>query len=556
MSENKIQNISWSASDRNKLISKLKSEKFDIIIIGGGITGAGVFRDIMMRATDVKEDLKILLIDKNDFAFGTSNRSSKLAHGGIRYLALGDFEVVKESTTERDWLRNNFPNLVRPQAFMYCAYKGAESKSTIKMGLSIYDKLAENNNYKKYRWLTHEELIEMEPKLDIETTVGKGAGLYYDTNINDARLTLESIKEGVFRGGIAVNYVKVDSLLKNDDKVIGVNVIDVINEQQFQIKAKKVINATGIWIDSLLENQTDKIIRPTKGVHIIVPKENVGNNVAMTFRAEDKRTFFCIPRGDFDLIGTTDTDYNGSYNEVYCKKEDADYLIRSIKKYFPKAKLNYSEIISSYAGLRPLINEPGKSEGAVSRKHMIIESENGMITISGGKLTIFRLMAEQLVKKLIELNDLDIPFKENLTKELYLISYKKSDWEKDNSKIDINLEEDILNYLYQEYGKGINTIITIIRDNPEMKKRLITKRPFILGEIQYILEHEFVPKVIDVLYRRTEIWMLIHPSQQPNVAQEVADLMASYYSWSNDKREKEIKEYLDQIYKNSFFYVK
>jgi len=549
-----IEKIEWTAKHRNKIISEIKEKNFDVLIIGGGITGAGIFRDLCMRNTEYNKGLNILLIEMRDFAFGTSNRSTKLAHGGLRYLAYGEFDLVREAEHERDWLRENFQNLVRPLAFIYCAFKKFESKGTIKMALSMYDQLADYKNYKNFKWLSQEELAELEPALDLEKTSGKGAGLYYDTNINDARLTLETIKEGIYYGGTALNYIKANSLIHNESgKVSGANVTDVLTNESFNIKAKIIINATGEWVDFFLKDRKDKIIRPTKGVHIVVPRENIGNNNAVIIRnIEDKRHFFAIPRGKFTLIGTTDTDYDGTFEEVYCTQEECDYMTRSIKYYFPKAKVDNNDIISSYAGLRPLIREEGKSESEVSRKHLILKSDNGLWTISGGKLTIFRKMAEDLAEKLISHGLIDIPFVPEFTKKSYLIGYNRNEWENDKSKF--NMDEDILDYLYQEYGKGIYEIMEIIKNNPDLKQRLIEDRPFIMGEIKYILEHEFAPKLIDVLYRRTEVWMLIHPKFQPEVAEKVANLMASYYGWDEETKKKEIDEYLTEIYKNSFFY--
>jgi glycerol-3-phosphate dehydrogenase len=430
------------------------------------------------------------------------------------------------------------------------------------MGLSIYDKLADHNNYKDYEWLDHEELKKSEPEFDVSTTRGKGAGKYYDTSVNDARLTLESIKEGIYYGGIALNYMKAKSFVKNDGgKITGVNVHDELSGDKFKIKAKKVVNATGVWTDTLLERSED-VIRPTKGVHIIVPYENVNCSTAIIVRSiDDARHFFCIPREkDFILIGTTDTDYDESYDEVYCTQEDSDYMTRSVKNYFPKANLDNDQIISAYAGLRPLIKESKegegeeKSESAVSRKHEIIESDNGLTSMAGGKLTTYRLMAEELMKKIIENGDIDLSFEEELTKKKFLISYDRSKWENNKSKFD--LDEDILEHLYHEYGRGIDEIFEIINKQSELEKRLVEHRFFILAEIKYIIEHEFAPRLVDVLYRRTEVWMLIHPKYQPEVAKKTAEILKEYYGWSEEKTRKEINDYLNVIYKNDFFFKK
>ncbi len=429
----------WDSKTRAQFIEKAKNSEFDLIIIGGGITGAGVAREAALR------NISFCLVDKNDFAFGTSSRSSKLAHGGIRYLANGEFKIVRESTTERNWLRVHFPNLVRPLGFVYTSYKGGKDKPyMIRIGTFLYDLLSDTfskfKNFKKRKFYSPQELHEIEPKVRLEGM--KMAGIYYDTNVDDGRLTLESIKEAIGYSGlnsVAINYCKVIGFLSTQDskKISGVKVIDELSKSEFEIKGKWVINCTGIWSDDILEKCgcTRKVIRPTKGVHVQVPNERLGNVNAYGVRSrDDGRFFFILRREHNSVIGTTDTDYHGNLDEPFCNKEDCDYLFNTVNWYFPEAKLTYDDIVSTYAGIRPLILEEGKHESKVSRKHEILESENGVISLAGGKLTIYRLMGEDLLFYMVKKGYLP-KFKGKLGKKGYsMIPFKvgitKADFDK------------------------------------------------------------------------------------------------------------------------------
>ena len=329
-----IVNINWSALNRNKDIKRLEEEEFELIIIGGGVTGAGIAREAALRG------IKTVLIDKNDFGFGTSSRSSKMAHGGFRYLAQKEFKLVREATTERNWLRNHFSHNVRPLLTNVGGFTDKKiSPAEVKLGLRIYDFISDFNSkfkqYKKHKILSREEAIKEEPNID--HTGLEILGQYYDTNVDDSRLTLETIKESKFIGNVvALNYIKAEDFILDDlGKIIGIIAIDVEIGKKFQIKGNQIINATGIWTDELLKNYPRKVIRPTKGVHIVVPGNRVGNHHAFgVFRKDDKRVVFVLTRNEFTLIGTTDTDYKlgdiGKTNEdldfTYCTKEECDYF--------------------------------------------------------------------------------------------------------------------------------------------------------------------------------------------------------------------------------------
>ncbi|MCK5345317.1 MAG: glycerol-3-phosphate dehydrogenase/oxidase, partial [Candidatus Heimdallarchaeota archaeon] len=405
-----IETVRWTSLDRQKYIDRLKSEVFDLVIIGGGVTGAGLVREAALRG------IKTALIDKNDFASGTSSKSSKLAHGGFRYLTQREFKLVRESTTERNWLRAHFTHNVRPTKFNVCVFENDKmTESKMKVGIRLYDLLSNFGSrfkqFGKHKFLTPEEALEEQPQLNSSQLLM--IGQYYDTNLDDGRLTLESIKESLCLGDVAaVNYVEARQFHETDGRISSVEVHDSLADENFEIRGLQFINATGIWTDNLLEkgHSPSPIMRPTKGVHVQVPQDRIGNNGCLGINSiDDGRFFFILEREGINLIGTTDTDYplqeNGRPNEdinlPYCTKEDCDYLFRTVNHAFPNAHLTYDDIISTYAGIRPLVMEEDKDESQVSRKHVIIDSPNGLTTICGGKLTTFRLMAEETLYHII-----------------------------------------------------------------------------------------------------------------------------------------------------------
>jgi len=555
--ENNLFNKSWNSNARNSIIKRLEEQIYDIFIIGAGVTGAGVAREAAMR------NLKTAIVDMQDFSAGTSSRSSKLAHGGIRYLSHGDMDLVKEATRERNWMREHIPHLVRPIPFLFVHLKdGKYKKRDIVGACKIYDFLSDNNsefkNFKKHKWYSPEEIFEMEPEYVRDGNLG--GVVYYDNNVDDARLTIETIKEAVIRGAEALNYCKVIGYVKNNGKIIGVMCKDLENGIDFEVKAKLVVNATGVWTDQLIENYPEEIpkplIRPTKGVHLQYKRKHVKNNMAtIVFSISDGRAFFVLPRNkEFTIIGTTDTDFKEDFANPFCNKEDADYLIESVKFYFPNAELDYKNILSTYAGIRPLVMQKGKSESEVSRKHIIFFSDDGLLTITGGKLTEWRAMAEDLFNHIDEKNIFTgIKKPKHFSRQKFLISLEKEIWLKELKNSDIDLEEDIADHLYQQYGKGAIEILKIIKEDGSLKEKIIEENYFTTAEILYILRNELTPHLIDVFCRRTEMSLWIDHRKAPDAAKKVAEIMTNEYSWDDDQKNKEIQNFLDYVSKTVSF---
>ncbi len=561
-----IETIAWTCLDRQKYIEQLKKEIFDLVIIGGGITGAGLAREAALRG------IKTALIDKNDFAYGTSSKSSKLAHGGFRYLSQNEFKLVRESTTERNWLRNHFTHNVRPAIFNTCIFeKDVMDPGRMKLGIRLYDLISNFGSrfkqFGKHKFLSREEAAIEQPQLDHSELLM--IGQYYDTNIDDGRLTLETIKESFATGDVLpVNYVEATKFHESEGIITAVEVHDSVGSEDFQIRGHQFVNATGIWTDNLLEKGHSPIIRPTKGVHVQVSQARLGNKGCIGINSiDDARFFFILERDGVDVIGTTDTDYplqeNGLPNEdlnlPYCTKDDCDYLFRTVNHAFPNANLTYDDVISTYAGIRPLVMEEGKEESQVSRKHVIIDSPNGLTTICGGKLTTFRLMAEETLYHIIfEKQGFGRRFPKNqvkkgFSKQPFLVSLDSKDWVAFLDTTKSSLDQEILKHLYQQYGQGAKEIVKMVQQRSSMGTRLLSDHPFIQAEIYYILAHESVVHLPDVLLRRTEISMRVKHTRQHDIAQKVADIMQEVLKWDETTKSLELSNYLAHIARTIWF---
>ncbi len=555
--EKKLFDQSWNFKNRKNIIKKLQEINFDVLVIGAGITGAGVAREAAMR------ELKVACVDMQDFAAGTSSRSSKLGHGGIRYIAHGDLDLVKEALQERNWMRAHIPHLIRPIPFLFVAlddgkYKMRDIKGATKVYDFLSDKDSEFKNYKKSKILKPEEIFQIEPEYIKEGNLG--GAVYYDTNLDDARLTIETIKEAVIRGAVIANYCKVNGYVKDNGKIIGAKCLDLESNADFEIKAKLVVNATGVWTDELLENYPEEIpkplIRPTKGVHLQYKRRDIKNrNAAIVFSKKDDRAFFVLPRDkDFTIIGTTDTDYKADLANPFCNKEDADYLIESANFYFPNANLDYGNILSTYAGIRPLVMQKGKLESEVSRKHIIFFSKDGLLTVTGGKLTEWRAMAEDVFNHIQFSNIFPTAVREkHFSKQPFIVGLKKDEWVQILENFGIDIEEDITDHIYHQYGRGATKILELIKEDISLGERIIDENNFIKAEIVYALRYELTSHLIDIFCRRTEMSLWIDHRRVSEAANKIAEIMVKEYSWNEQKKNQEIEFYLDYVKKSVSF---
>lgn len=388
-----MKKLSFSSTNRTMILEKMKETFYDILIIGGGITGSGIALDAASRG------MKVALLEMQDFAGGTSSRSTKLVHGGLRYLKQLEVKMVAEVGKERAIVYENGPHVTTPEWMLLPIYKGGTfGKLSTSIGLRVYDYLAGVKKSERRKMLTASETFLREPLLNKEGL--KGGGLYVEYRTDDARLTIEVLKEGVKHGADAVNYAKVEKLLYENGRISGARVVDQINRKNYQIRAKKVVNAAGPWVDSLRDmdgSKKEKHLQLTKGIHLVFDQSKFPLKQAIYFDTEDKRMIFAIPRDGKTYVGTTDTVYKDDMLHPRMVREDKDYVLAAIKFMFPSLNIKEADIESSWTGVRPLIYEEGKSASEISRKDEVWISDSGMITIAGGKLTGYRKMAETVV---------------------------------------------------------------------------------------------------------------------------------------------------------------
>ena len=499
------ENIPFSNLDRNEIIQNLTKTKFDLVIIGGGITGGGIALDAAARG------LKVALLEKGDFASGTSSKSTKLIHGGLRYLKHFDFWLVKEVGSERAIVHKLAPHLVLPEKMLLPLIDGGSyGKWLTSIGLKVYDLLAQVSGDDKRKMLEKKEALDLEPLLPKKKL--KGAGYYAEYRTDDARLTIENIKTSLTFGAIALNYAKVTAFDYTGDIISGVHFKDALSGHVFTIKSKYVINAAGPWVDelrSINNSKKKKRLHLTKGVHLVFPHAKLPVKQSVYFDVPDGRMIFAIPRGRITYVGTTDTNYDQDKDDVKPDLVDALYLISAVNNMFPKINLELEDIVSSWAGLRPLIHEEGKSTSELSRKDEIFISDTGLISIAGGKLTGYRKMAERVVnllsKKMEEEEGVEL--EECTTVQIPLCGndFKKTKHVKKYiSEIFERIVADGFTeydawYLVTTYGKQADTILedySILKD----------KDPYIRiakAELHYGINYEMITSPMDFFIRRT-----------------------------------------------------
>ncbi|MES2285560.1 MAG: FAD-dependent oxidoreductase [Bacteroidota bacterium] len=497
---------SFSAKNRSSIISEMSTSSFDLIVIGGGITGAGIALDASARG------MKVALIEMQDFAAGTSSRSTKLIHGGLRYLKQLEFKLVAEVGKERAIVHQNAPHLTKPEHLLLPIVEGGSlTKFTARLGMTIYEWLAGVKKEEKHRVLNREETIAAEPLLRRDNLLG--GILFYEYRTDDARLTIEIIKEAVSKGAVAINYMKAVSFLYTDSKISGVKVCDQLNNKTVDLQAKYFVNATGPWvdeIDDLDKPQNQHKLHITKGIHIVVNGQKLPLKQSSYFDTYDKRMIFVIPREGKTYIGTTDTFYSGDVANPLVTADDVTYLLKCVNDIFPSIQLTASDIESTWAGLRPLIQKPGKGPSEISRKDEIFESTSGLITIAGGKLTGYRKMAQRIVdliaKKIKLTGGKNIP---NCTTENIELSggkvggaVKFSDFVKNKIILgkELGLTITEAEMLLNRYGSNIDSLYNIIE---KLKKQEQDPLPLLLrAQLHYCIENEMCTTPSDFFIRR------------------------------------------------------
>ena len=533
----------------------------DLLVIGGGVTGCGVARDAARRG------LKVALCEMNDFAYGTSSRSSKLVHGGLRYLEHYEFSLVFEAVSERRILLDIAPHLVNPLGFLFPVYNDSARKLWfINAGMWLYDGLSLFRSPKLHTTLKPSDVREQEPALNCDNL--SGAPLYYDCSTDDARLTLENAIDAARAGAVVASWAKVKSFVKDEQaRVVGAMVEDQISGEIREVRAHAVVNCTGPWTDRTVAMSkalsSGPLLRPTKGVHIVVDREKLPlTHAVVAQHPKDKRVLFGIPWGDRTYIGTTDTDYDGDPGDVAATLEDIDYLIEASAAYFPDHRLQRSDVIATWAGLRPLMAPVGRGgdidESAVSREHQIIVGQDGLITIAGGKLTTYRRMAAEVVDNALKLLRLGNHLPASLgacdTAEEPLpgaVGWPEDD---DHDAVaaqiqdasDGLLEADVALHLANTYGMLGVELARRVRAEPTLGARLVEGRPEILVQVDWAVEQEMAARLVDVMVRRTQLFYRDH-DQGLGAVKVIAARMQELLGWDDARTTQEVDIYNAEV---------
>ncbi|NHK31129.1 MAG: glycerol-3-phosphate dehydrogenase/oxidase [Asgard group archaeon] len=541
--------MSTSALETRKLlIDKLKSEEFDLLIIGAGITGAGIAWDASLRG------LKVAIIDKNDFGFGTSSGSSKLVHAGLRYLSHGEFKLVSHASRERQWMFKSCPHQTVPIPFFIPIYeKGKNTLFRMSLAGALYDICARFKNTENHSFLSKDETLDLAPNLKSDTL--KKALFYWDGIMDDARVTLETILSAREAGAITVNYIKANNFVFNDNTqqdglVKEVQVEDILSGDRFDIKAKIFVNAVGPWTDEILSQFKDqnKLLRTTKGIHIVT-KRLYKKNVVTVVTSDDNRSLYVIPfRKKYSLIGTTDTDYKEDFDHVVVTDEDIDYVIKSVNNDFP-GSITKEDVISAYSGIRPLIISPkAKAETDTSRGYEIFETRANLLTITGGKYTIFRLMAEKIVNKALKILQYKIKEYPCTTEKAQfhggegitnLIDYLRKHVPPLIKKYDLPF--DVVDHIVHTYGTSHTEVFDLINKQPELKETIADNRPHILAEINHAIQNEMCLTVSDFMFRRTQLQLI--DNQGLDCVERIAEHMSKLLRWSSEEKKQQVEDY-------------
>jgi glycerol-3-phosphate dehydrogenase len=536
----------FDARARDGVLDEVDGQTFDFVIVGGGINGAGIAHDAALRG------LKVLLVEQHDLAFGTSSRSSKLIHGGLRYLESYQFKLVFEGTNERAALRKVAPHLVRPLLFALPVYENARHPLwVVDVGLWMYDSLSLFKVENRHITLrSPKRMLEREPLLNPKGLTG--GIIYYDCMTDDARLTLENALAASELGSPVLTHASVVGIegLEGRDPV-KIAIEDRVRQRRIHVRAKGVVNSTGVWTDKTrkLASIDGAVIRPTKGVHLVVPRERLPiKHAAALLAPQDGRVFFAIPWNGRTVIGTTDTDYTASYQSIAVNATDVDYLLLAANHHFPSARLETEDVIATWAGLRPLIRaEEGASASDVPREHKIFR-DGKMVTIAGGKLTTYRRMAAEVVDAAVDVTGARcagsstgsaiLPGGRGLHEDFDALAASLVE--------KARIPEDVATRLANVYGVRAHDVVAYLQKEPKLADRVSPDRDVIMAEIAHAVERELAVTVEDVLVRRTSL-ALTASDQAIGAAERVADLMGARLGWDAATKQRNLDQYADTV---------
>ena len=519
--------------------TEITGKTFDLIVVGGGIIGACIARDAAMRG------LKTLLLEKDDFASGTTSRSTRLIHGGFRYLQHFEFRLVREDLREREILLKIASHLVHPLPFLIPIITPTDH-FLMAMGTLLYDILSYDKSVPGRKHYSRATTMQMEPNLKVERL--RGADLYYDCQIWFAeRLCLEYIISAVENTAVALNHAKVVGILKDGNNVRGVKVQDMLSGQETEVQSRMVINAAGHWMDAVCDmvyGQPKRMVRRTKGVHLLTPR--LSNNALVLYAKSDGRLWFVVPWGKYSLLGTTDTDYTKDLEAVYAEKEDVDYIMQEAQRVFPKLKMD--DIFYTFAGLRSLPDSGDAKPSSVSRAHKTIDHEKidgikGFISVLGGKITGGRGIAEEITNLVCKKLDFKAACKTAITPLPGAAVVAQP--EMIRSALESRLDIETVNYLASIYGSRFSEVLDMAERGSRGKQPLCLHTKDIVAQIWYAVAEESALTVSDFMLRRSGLGLA--ECQGLDAVEIVGKEMGRLLEWSPEEQQRQVTEYRNTI---------
>jgi glycerol-3-phosphate dehydrogenase len=532
-----VQPVALSPDRRREDLARLRSETFDVVVVGGGVTGAGIALDAATRG------LTVALVEQRDLAAGTSSRSSKLIHGGLRYLEQLDLRLVREALRERSLLLDELaPHLVRPVSFLYPLKHAGWERLYVAAGVTLYDTLGGSSRaLPRHQHLTRRGAIDLVPSLRRDALVG--AVRYWDAQVDDARHTMELGRTAASYGAAVLTSTRVTGLLREGERVVGVQVRDQEGGEDIDVRARQVINATGVWADSIQEmaGRGRVRVRASKGIHLVVPKDRIHGDSGLILRTE-RSVLFVIPWGRHWLVGTTDTDWDLDLAHPAASASDIQYLLDHVNRVL-RTPLTHADVEGVYAGLRPLLYGESEATSKLSREHAVAQTVAGLITIAGGKYTTYRVMAEDAVDAAARSLPQRVPRSVTARTPLLGAQGYHALWNRRRRLADeVGVHVSRIEHLLGRYGSMITELLDLLADRPELGERIAGAEDYLRVEAIYAASHEGALHLDDLLTRRTRISIETFDRGQA-AARDVAPLMGEVLGWDEDTVEREIEHY-------------
>jgi glycerol-3-phosphate dehydrogenase len=540
-----VESKALSSQARADALRDMADGELDVLVVGGGVVGAGAALDAVTRG------LRTGLVEARDWASGTSSRSSKLVHGGLRYLEMLDFALVHEALRERGLLRNKLaPHLVKPVPFLYPLTKRVRERPYIGSGIALYDGMAlssgNNQGFPLHRHLTRKGVLREAPGLRKDAMVG--AIQYYDGQVDDARHTMMIARTAAQYGALIANRTRVKEFVREGERVIGAVLVDLESGTESTVRAKQVINATGVWTDEtqeLVNARGQFKVRASKGVHLVVPRDRIQSRTGMILRTE-KSVLFIIPWGRHWIIGTTDTDWDLDKAHPAATSADIDYVLAHVNTVL-NSPLTRADVQGVYAGLRPLLSGESESTSKLSREHVVGHPVPGLVVVAGGKYTTYRVMAKDAVDVAVDGLDGKVPA--STTENVPLVGAEgyQALWNQRHVlAAQAGIHVDHVEHLLNRQGSLVTELLDMVREDPELGKVLPHADDYLRVEVVYAATHEGARHLDDVLARRTRISIETY-DRGTESAELVADLMGDALGWDAERRASEVRHYLQRV---------